>query len=90
MKDVFCYAKSEKGLTDAEISAALDELLSQCTPVQKALLLPPDYTRMHSGAGRITNMLYHKLSPTPTDVMPALGTHVPVTEEEMDCRNQKD
>ncbi len=84
MKDVFCYAKNERGLTDAEISAALDELLSQCTPVQKALLLPPDYTRMHSGAGRITNMLYHKLSPTPTDVMPALGTHVPVTEEEMD------
>ena len=84
MKNVFAYAKDEHGLTDREISDALDAALCQLTPGEKALLLPPDYTRMHSGAGKITNMLYHKLSSCRVDVMPALGTHVPVTDEEKD------
>jgi len=82
MKEIFLYAKDERGLSDAEISAALDEFLAQCDKRDRALLLPPDFTRMHSGAGKIANMLYHKLEGADVDVMPALGTHVPVSEEE--------
>lgn len=49
----------------------------------KVLLLPPDYTRSLSQAGLITEILYEKLSPdTQVDIMPALGTHVPVSDEE--------
>lgn len=51
--------------------------------LKKVLILPPDYTRMYSGAGKITNMYYEILSKTCTvDIMPALGTHSPVTREE--------
>ena len=47
------------------------------------LLLPPDITRMHSGAGRLTEMLYNLLTgEADVHVIPTLGQHVPHTPEE--------
>jgi len=47
------------------------------------LLLPPDITRYHSGAGNLTNMLYHILGKDcEIKVIPTLGQHVPHTPEE--------
>jgi nickel-dependent lactate racemase len=52
-------------------------------PIRKVLLLPPDITRYHSGAGKITNMLYHILGPDcHIDIIPTLGQHVPHTRSE--------
>jgi nickel-dependent lactate racemase len=51
-------------------------------PLNKVLLIPPDGTRGHSLAGPITNMLYKLLQPAEVRVLPALGTHVPMTLEE--------
>lgn len=81
--ELFYRAKTEAGLDRAEIHAALVESLAGRTP-KKALLLPPDYTRYHSNAGYITNVYYHLLTDMgcAVDVLPALGTHVPVTEAE--------
>jgi len=46
--------------------------------LKRVLLLPPDITRYHSGAGLLTNMLYHILASTcHVDVIPTLGQHVP-------------
>ena len=61
----------------------LDESAKRITPSPKnVLLLPPDITRYHSGAGELTNMLYHMLAPScRVDVMPTLGQHVPHTAE---------
>ena len=51
--------------------------------LQKVLILPPDFTRMYSGAGKITAIYYDLLKDTcQVDIMPALGTHVPMTKEE--------
>jgi nickel-dependent lactate racemase len=51
--------------------------------LKKVLLLPPDLTRMHSGAGKITAILYDILKDNCTvDIMPALGTHEPMSEED--------
>lgn len=50
---------------------------------KKVLLLPPDITRGHSGAGTITNILYHFFAPTAeVYVMPTLGQHLPHTPEQ--------
>ena len=50
---------------------------------KKVLLLPPDITRQHSGAGQLTEMIYKLLPKTcKVDVMPTLGQHVPHTEDE--------
>lgn len=51
--------------------------------IKKVLLLPPDITRHHSGAGQLTETIY-KLLPErcEVDVIPTLGQHVPHTDEE--------
>ncbi|MEP6662117.1 MAG: lactate racemase domain-containing protein [Verrucomicrobiota bacterium] len=50
---------------------------------RRVLLLPPDLTRAHSGAGWITETLYNLLPKTcDTHVIPTLGQHIPHTEAE--------
>ncbi len=79
----FYYANSELGLSQEEIRTALLKSL-EGREVKIALIIPPDYTRFHSNAGYITNVYYHALTEQgcQVDILPALGTHVPVTEEE--------
>ena len=74
------------GLTDTQVLAALEESIKKkAGSMKKVLLLPPDLTRMHSGAGKITAMYYNMLKDhCQVDIMPALGTHAPMTEQE--CR----
>lgn len=86
MEDTYKKADGIKGITDAELSLILDKVLEGAEkPLEKVLLLPPDFTRMHSGAGKITAMLYSRLKDTAkVDVMPALGTHDPMTKEQAD------
>ena len=78
------FLKSETVISDAELKKHLAASL-EGRKLKKVLLLPPDYTRMYSGAGKITAFYYELLKDTcEVDVMPALGTHVPMTKEECD------
>jgi len=81
----YLIASDERGLSRDEIRAALEASL-EGRSVKKALILPPDFTRFHSGAGFITNVYYHELSRrgAAVDIMPALGTHEPMTARELD------
>ena len=54
-----------------------------CRDPKRVLLLPPDITRAHSGAGKITEELYKIFSKTAeVYVSPTLGQHVPHTPEQ--------
>ncbi len=81
--ELFTYAGTERGLTPGEIRAALLRSL-EGRDVKKALLIPPDFTRFHSNAGYITNVYYHALLErgAEADILPALGTHEPVSPEQ--------
>jgi len=50
--------------------------------LHKVLLLPPDATRLHSFAGEITRAIMDMLPGCQFDIMPALGTHEPMSERE--------
>ena len=51
--------------------------------LRRVLLLPPDLTRAHSGAGKITETLYTALADhCEVHVIPTLGQHVPHTAEQ--------
>lgn len=50
---------------------------------EAALALPPDYTRLHSMGGRVTDALVEVAGDRVKAVMPALGTHVAMTPEEI-------
>jgi len=54
-----------------------------CWHPKRVLLLPPDVTRAHSGAGWMTEHLYYFFSQmADVFVIPTLGQHVPHTEEQ--------
>ena len=83
--EIFRRSQQAEGLTREELSAAVEASL-QGRDLHKVLILPPDFTRYHSNAGLLTNLYYHFLTDAgvQVNILPALGTHVPVTEEEMD------
>ncbi len=51
---------------------------------KKVLIVPPDQTRIHSRAGDITTLLYKYYRTNLKDILPALGTHVPMSGDELD------
>ena len=82
-RDIFRVSESDCGLTPDEIRDALGQSL-EGKDLKKVLIIPPDFTRFHSNAGFITNFYYHELvrRGAEVDILPALGTHVPVTPEQ--------
>ena len=63
------------------VNSALDKLGNK----KKVLVIPPDFTRFHSRAGEITGLIYKYYKENLKDILPALGTHVPMTDHELDC-----
>ena len=83
MKELY-LTEEEKGISGEQLEKMLDDLLVQYPDAKKVLIIPPDYTRCYSYAGEITQLLYKKLSSSAQiDVMPALGTHMAMNEDEM-------
>jgi len=83
--EYFIYPKSGDALTDDEIRAALLKAAAELRP-KKVLLIPPDFSRYYSNAGFITNFYYHMFAKhgAEVDVLPALGSHEPVSREQSD------
>ncbi len=78
----------EKGSADTNLShfdlrRGLYEALDKLGEQRKVLAIPPDYTRLPSRAGELTEMLWEYFGDRLTDVMPALGTHTPMTDEQI-------
>ena len=81
-------------ISDEQLRATLQIFMDRVAPSaesgnkKRTMLLPPDFTRFHSQAGKISAMLYSSSQSnggsafTITDVMPALGTHTPMTSSQ--------
>ena len=79
------FISNTEGLSDIEIVNAIEDSLENKN-LKNVLIIPPDYTRFHSNAGFITNKYYHLLTDkgVNVDILPALGTHVAMSDEELD------
>lgn len=82
MKEQFLTAPNNDVINDQEIKDALKASLESMGELKKVLIVPPDITRSHAYAGPITRMLWDLLPNTHIDIMPALGTHMPMTKDE--------
>ena len=71
-------------LSDEDVRNGLTIALEKMGKRQKILAIPPDITRFHSKAGDITQMLWESFGGSVTDILPALGTHDPMTNEEIE------
>jgi nickel-dependent lactate racemase len=50
---------------------------------KKVLVVPPDCTRFHSRAGELTSYIYRYYKNNLKDILPALGTHSPMTDSQL-------
>lgn len=66
-----------------EMRAGLHEALTTLGERKRVLAVPPDFTRFHSKAGELTDLTYEFYGDRLTDVLPALGTHTAMTEEQI-------
>lgn len=85
MKDIIIKSDQPEGISDGELKEALENTLKNDNgALKKVLLLPPDFTRLYSGAGKITGLYYAMLKDScKVDIMPAVGTHEPMSEAEI-------
>ena len=72
-----------KALTGDELNSGLRAALDKLGPRRKVLIIPPDFTRFHSHAGMLTEMAWEYYGDAVTDILPALGTHIPMTANEI-------
>ncbi len=74
---------AETDIDDATLETLVCDALTKCGDIRKALVVPPDGTRPHSRAGSILRMLYEAIGPNIGAVLPALGTHQPMSGAEI-------
>jgi nickel-dependent lactate racemase len=72
--DVLYEEDLKRGLTQAFLKLGVKK---------KVLAIPPDFTRFHSHAGILTRLTWEYFQEKLTDILPALGTHTAMTENEI-------
>ncbi|HQG68362.1 MAG TPA: lactate racemase domain-containing protein, partial [Paludibacteraceae bacterium] len=70
-------------LTPEDLKNGLYEALEKLGKRQKVLAIPPDFTRYPSHAGELTEFAWQYYGEKLTDVLPALGTHTGMTDEQI-------
>jgi nickel-dependent lactate racemase len=77
---IFFNSGSETtALSSKDIEAGIYSALKKLGLRKKVLVVPPDCTRFHSRAGEITSYIYKYFKDSLKDILPALGTHRPMT-----------
>ena len=79
------YAKGDENtvFSERELKDALFGALDRLGGRRKVLAVPPDITRLHSQAGVLTRLVWEYYGPRLTDVLPAIGTHTPMADEQI-------
>ncbi|WP_448249969.1 lactate racemase domain-containing protein [Thalassotalea agariperforans] len=83
---------TEKTISDDDLRKIIDNFIAQkAANAKNILILPPDITRFYSKAGFITSYLYEQLKDqAEIYFLPALGTHEPMPDHEIDVMFGKD
>ncbi len=72
-------------LSQQDVREALCEVFESLGRKRRVLAIPPDITRLNSLGGEITAIANEYYGDILTDILPALGTHSPMTEAQMDA-----
>lgn len=79
----YSNGSTETNLSAEDLRKGLFEALEKMGEKQKVLAVPPDFTRFPSRAGELTEFAWEYYGEKLTDVLPALGTHTPMTDEQI-------
>ena len=87
MPTYIAHGGQDTVITSEEKRSLLHEALLKLGGIpKKILVIPPDITRLHSNAGELTQILYElweAVNGTTFDILPAIGTHAPMTKEQI-------
>ena len=80
------YARGavDDNISIPELEAGLKEAFGKLGVPERVVLVPPDITRLHSQAGPMTCCAWRHFGDKVSDILPALGTHTPMTPEQID------
>jgi nickel-dependent lactate racemase len=70
-------------LTRNDLKAGLTAALDRLGVRKRVVAIPPDMTRIHSQAGVLTQLAYEYYGDGLSDILPATGTHFPMTMGEI-------
>ena len=71
-------------LSSKDLEAGIISALDKLGVRKKVLVVPPDCTRFHSRAGELTSYIYRYYKENLRDILPALGTHSPMTGDQIE------
>ncbi|MDD4227026.1 MAG: lactate racemase domain-containing protein [Mariniphaga sp.] len=74
---------TETSLSAKDMKEGLFQALDKIGKKRKVLAVPPDFTRFPSRAGELTEFAWWYYGDQLTDILPALGTHSPMTDEQI-------
>ncbi|MGD0036738.1 MAG: lactate racemase domain-containing protein [Bacteroidota bacterium] len=70
-------------LNEEDLRMGLAEAFLKLGAKKKVLAIPPDFTRLHSHAGVLTRLTWEYYKEKLSDILPALGTHTAMTEQDI-------
>lgn len=80
----FAKGSEQTELSEEDIKEGLYTAFGELGEKKKILVIPPDFTRFHSRAGDLTRYSYYYYKDKLTDILPAIGTHYPMTGKEIE------
>ena len=81
---LYCSVGStDTDLSSRDLKSLLNDALAKLGPRANVLAVPPDQTREHSRAGELTNLAWQFYGDNLKAVLPALGTHSPMSPEKL-------
>jgi nickel-dependent lactate racemase len=81
---LYCKVGSaDMDLSGQQLNDLLVGTLDKLGPRKRVLVIPPDITRLHSGAGELTRIAWKYYGARLAAILPALGTHAAMSPEQM-------
>jgi len=80
---LFAQGSASTNLSVEDLRSALRSALGQLGTRKRVLAIPPDRTRMHSRAGLLTELVWQYYGDNLAAVLPATGTHVSMSADEI-------
>ena len=77
------FGSETASLSSDDVREALFGALATLGERRKVLAIPPDFSRYHSGAGELTELAWQYFGERLGGVLPAIGTHRPMTAGEI-------
>lgn len=81
---LFSQGSADTELSDADLASALLSALEQLGERKKVITVPPDFTRFNSKSGVLACAAAEYYGENLADVLPALGTHFPMSDAQLE------